>query len=216
MSDNNFPWWSKIIEDPIKPYRNWFSEERRYLFSNIRKNSYVLDIGCGDGRTIKEISKLTERIVGVDNDIKVIKLAKRNLEALPKTKIILADARAMPFGNSTFDYVICVGTFGNFESNKYKILKEMKRVLKPNGKIIISVYSEDALNARLSAYKKIGLKVITVKRNGTVLYDRKQTYTVSEQFSNARLLNIFKKVGIRPVNIKKVDMAYLCKLSKSG
>ena len=214
MSENNFPWWSKIIEDPIKPYGDWFSKERKYLYSNIRKNSYILDVGCGDGRTIKELSKLTDKIVGVDNDIKVIKLAKKNLETFPKTKIILADAKALPIDSATFDYVICVGTFGNFESKKYKILKEMKRVLKPNGKIIISVYSEDALNARLAAYKKIGLRVITIKRNGTVLYDRKQTNTVSEQFSNARLLNIFKKVGLKPVNIKKVDMAYLCKLSK--
>jgi ubiquinone/menaquinone biosynthesis C-methylase UbiE len=90
----------------------------------------------------------------------------------------------MHFNDNTFDYVICLGnTFGNFGKDKYKILKEMKRVAKKNGKIIISVYSEKALPERIEGYKKV-VKIKKITKEGTV-------YTkdglISEQFSKRKI-----------------------------
>jgi ubiquinone/menaquinone biosynthesis C-methylase UbiE len=216
MAESSFILFNELIKNTTLAFKKWSREEKRYLLSNIKRNSKVLDVGCGDGRTIKELLQITNKITGVDNDIKAVKFARRNFKRFSKTKILLADAKALPIKNAAFDYIVCMGnTFGNFGADKYQILREMRRVLKPRGKIIISVYSEDALDERLKAYKKIGLGVTVIRKSNTILLDIKQTNTnISEQFSKVRLANIFKKVGFKFVGIKKVNIAYLCILSK--
>jgi ubiquinone/menaquinone biosynthesis C-methylase UbiE len=107
-----------------------------------------------------------------------------------------------------------MGTFANFGDDKYKILSEMKRVLKDNGNIIISVYSEDALDERLKAYKQANLKLKEIDRQkGRVVIDIIGD-AISEQFSERELRNIFAKSSLKVIKVKKVGIAYLCLLSK--
>jgi ubiquinone/menaquinone biosynthesis C-methylase UbiE len=93
----------------------------------------------------------------------------------------------MHFEDNIFDYVLCLGnTFGNFGKNKYKILREMKRVTKNNGKIILSVYSEKALPERIKGYKKVGVKI----------------------------KKIFKKAGLNAKIIELNPISYICEAIK--
>ena len=70
----------------------------------------------------------------------------------------------MPFNNEEFDFVICMTTFANFADKKFRVIEEMKRVLKEFGKIIISVFSEDALDERMKIYKSSGVKIKEIKK----------------------------------------------------
>lgn len=125
----------------------------------------------------------------------------------------MEDARDMHFKNNTFDYVICMSnTFGNFGKDKLKILKEMKRVAKPRGKIIISIYSEKALPTRIENYKKTEVKIKRIGKDGTVLTVEG---LISEQFSKEKLKNISQKAGL---NIKITELnsiSYICEAKNS-
>jgi ubiquinone/menaquinone biosynthesis C-methylase UbiE len=102
-------------------------------------------------------------------------------------------------------------TFGNFGKNKYKILREMKRVAKNNGKIILSVYSEKALPERIKGYKKVGVKIKKITKEGTVY--TKEGF-ILEQFSKRKIKEIFKKAGLNAKITELNQISYICKATK--
>lgn len=187
---------------------------KNFLIKNIKKNALVLEVGCGDGRSLKDLIEITKNLVGIDHDETAVNDAKRNLKNIKNAKILLADGKNIPFKDKTFDAVLCMTTFANFYDEKYIILSEMKRVLKDEGNIFISVYSEDALEERLKAYKQANLNIKKILHKGTVIFDDFGIDGFSEQFSKKELKSIFKKANLKVLEINKSSIAYICKLSK--
>ena len=66
----------------------------------------------------------------------------------------------------------------------------MKRVLKKEGRIIISVYSDKALDERLNLYRKLKFKIKEVRKNGAVIFDDPLSEGISEQFSRNQIKEI--------------------------
>jgi ubiquinone/menaquinone biosynthesis C-methylase UbiE len=205
----NYHAWADTLTNLPKSYRDWFAEEKKYLQKIITLDSKVLEVGCGDGRSIFDILSITKNIIGIDYDNKAVANAQNNFNNYPSVKIIEADATNLPFQDMSFDFVICMTTFANFNDKKFIALEEMKRVLKKDGKIIISVFSEDALKERLKVYKVMKSEIKKIE-NGTVIFGDDG---VSEQFSNKQLEDIFNKVHLQIEDITKVNIAYLCTLS---
>ncbi len=214
MNPRNIDFWEKLLQNLPESYREWFKEERNFLRVSIRKNASVLEIGCGDGRSLRDIVDITSNLTGIDNDAKAVSDAKKNFEGNARVKILQANAEKLPFENESFDYVICMTTFANFGDKKYKVIEEMKRVLKNDGRIIISVYNENALEERKKMYDNINAKIKKITENGTVLFDETGNDIISEQFSQKQLLQIFGKAGLHLEEIKKVGIAYICSVKK--
>ena len=105
---------------------------------NIRQdaNCYLLDVACGNGLLARELSE-RYRVAGVDIAIDMLRRA-RLFDS--RTDYVLGEGGRIPFQDSTFDCVICVAAFFLFPSFEYArvALGEMKRVVKPNGRIIIA------------------------------------------------------------------------------
>jgi ubiquinone/menaquinone biosynthesis C-methylase UbiE len=205
--------WKDVLNTLPESYIKWFKEEGKYLRSNISKNATVLEIGCGDGRSLKDILSVTKNLTGIEHDKESIELDSKEFSKYPQIKIILAEAKDLLFENKSFDYVICMTTFANFGEDKFKILDEMKRVLKDNGKIIISVFSENAFEDRMKVYKNVNLKIKKVVGT-TVHYESKYDIGISEQFSEQQLREIFKKAKLKIIELKRLDISYIIKLSK--
>ena len=101
---------------------------------NIQDGTTVLDLCCGTGdfgKTVKQISPKCE-VIGVDFSEEMLKIAK---EKNKNIKYFLQDATAMNFENNRFDYVIMGFGLRNIP-DKEAVMKEINRVLKPNGKIL--------------------------------------------------------------------------------
>jgi ubiquinone/menaquinone biosynthesis C-methylase UbiE len=75
----NIDYWKKALANVPSVYTNWFSEEKKCLRKQITKNSKVLDVGCGDGRSIFDFIDITQNVIGLDFDEKAIFDAKQNL-----------------------------------------------------------------------------------------------------------------------------------------
>ena len=209
----NIDYWENLLINLPKSYKKWFEKEKKYLQKIITKDASVLEVGCGNGRSIFDILPKTKNVTGIDHEDKAVVDAKNNFSRYPSIKILKADAAQLPFDNEEFDFVICMITFANFADKKFKALEEMRRVLKDSGKIIISVFSENALEERMRVYKTSGVKIKEVK-NGTVIFDESLGDNISEQFTKEQLENIFSKANLKIEDIKKVDIAYLCTLVK--
>lgn len=101
----------------------------------INEKSKVLDVACGTGETACFLAETFGcEVVGIDVSHVMIEKAKkkakmRGLEG--RTTFILADAHELPFPDNTFDVVISECTLCLL--NKEVALKEMVRVVKPNG-----------------------------------------------------------------------------------
>lgn len=212
MKNNDYH--NLLINSQPESYNIWFEEERKYLAENITKGAYVLEVGSGDGRSIYDLLPLTKNIIGIDHDENAIKETNEKFSEFSEIEFILASAEKLPFEDGKFDFVICMTSFANFAGKKYEILEEMKRVLNPKGKIIISVYSQNALPERMKVYKNVKAPIIEVKENGAVIFDESLGDNISEQFTKDQLIEIFGKAHLKIEEIKEVNIAYLCKLSK--
>lgn len=208
----NIDYWKCILENPTPSYKLLFEQETKYLHEHISPHSYVLDIGCGEGRTIKSILDITKNIVGIDSEQKAVNDAKNNLKDYSQIDIQLGSAFDLPFKNDTFDFVILMMTLVNFAENKVKALQEMKRVLKNNGKIIISVYSEKAITERLKMYKDIDIPILDNK-DGYIIFGENVGIHVSEQFSYLELEKLASSAGLKITNHEEVkNLVYICTL----
>jgi len=126
-------------------------------FLGLDKNMVILDLACGQGRHTLELARRGFRNVnGLDRSHFLIRKAKNICAAEGLTASFKeGDARKLPYQADTFDLVMILGnSFGYFESTEddIKILKEVFRVLKPNGRFLIDVadgnYLRDNYNPR--------------------------------------------------------------------
>ena len=204
-----FEIWLKQASPEIK---KWFQEEIDYLKKNIKLDSKILDVGCGFGRHIKVLAPFSEEVIGIDNNEDMLNKAKQNLSNFKNIKLFLQDAQKLEFDDGSFDYIICMtNTFWTFLNKKRKILREMKRVLEQNGKIIISVYSEKATNVRIKNYEKVGLHIKKMK-NGKIYFKEGH---ITEQFSKKQLVKLSESIGLKVNIIELTPISYLCIATKS-
>jgi ubiquinone/menaquinone biosynthesis C-methylase UbiE len=116
-----------------------------------RKNWAVLDIATGTGHTAFAVSPHVNSVVGVDLTVEMLTQAERlRVEKLLSNVVFqIADAHELPFQPETFDLVTCRRAAHHF-SNIRRALREMRRVLRIGGKVIIddrSVPEDDFLDA---------------------------------------------------------------------
>jgi len=104
----------------------------------IKKGEKILDLGCGNGRLF-EIKNDAEYF-GADVSSKMIEIAKKNY---PQGKFFLTSPLSLPFQDHFFDKVFCLSVFHHIPSFKYRMqfLKEIKRVLKKDGTLILTVWN---------------------------------------------------------------------------
>lgn len=97
----------------------------------------ILDIGCGTGEVLGEITKLNPKtkIIGVDVSKYAIKTASKKL---PNSKFYLAkDGEKLPIKDGSIDFIICLDVIEHIYDVQ-SIFREFKRTLKPGGKILIT------------------------------------------------------------------------------
>lgn len=111
-------------------------------FAGLKSGENILDLGCGKGKdTIAAANLITPhgKAVGLDITESMIELAKSSaIESnISNAEFVLGDIENLPFADDTFDVVMsnCVI---NHAKDKFKVYKEINRVLKSKGRLVIS------------------------------------------------------------------------------
>jgi len=213
--NDDINYWEKAVKNLPPPYLLWFDEEERMLKKYVEKNSRILDVGCGDGRSLKILLPITKNLIGLDHDEEVVIHAQNSFKNNKEVKIISGEGINLPFENDSFDLILCLGTFANLGSERLGVLNEMIRVLKKGGLMFIGSYSENALEERLKLYKREKVVIKEMKKNGTILFEG-AVDAISEQFSKEELISIFNKVklGIKEIRMVGEGIGYVCVLEK--
>jgi ubiquinone/menaquinone biosynthesis C-methylase UbiE len=106
--------------------------------SCVTRNNRVLDIAAGSGFLAIEFAKLAEKVIGADITRNMLLQAreKQKDSGLENIGFILSDVESLPFAIESFNIVSCRFAFHHFP-DPMKALREMKRVCKNQGKIVL-------------------------------------------------------------------------------
>ena len=110
------------------------------------KKGKILDLGCGSGRNFIPGGDL--KWYGVDFSKGMIELAKDNsYKKGMEVELIKNEVYKTDFENNKFDYIICYSVLHCIETIGKRIdtLKEIFRLLRPNGEVLISVWGRKSL-----------------------------------------------------------------------
>ena len=108
---------------------------------NLKEKDKVLDLCCGTGKMIeyacKTVGKDTE-VIGLDFNEAMLDVARSNLDQSIenyKYKLIKGNILSLPFKDTSFECITIAFGLRNIK-DKFKALSEIRRVLKPNGKLV--------------------------------------------------------------------------------
>lgn len=136
IEEKNIEVYNKIAKEFSKSRLNrWFWIDE--FFKQFDDNSNILDIGCGNGRNMSDPCL---KFYGIDNCKNFIKICKeRNLNVLE------CDMCNIPLPEKYFDGIISIASFHHLATKERRIdcLLEMKRLLKDNGRILLSIWSKN-------------------------------------------------------------------------
>lgn len=100
------------------------------------KNKTILEIGCGNGRLTRILARYAKKIIGVDNDPRMIRSAKK-LTKRKNVSFKLMNALSLKFKPCSFDIVIFTWCLVCLLNKEIQALKEAKKVLKKEGFLIL-------------------------------------------------------------------------------
>jgi SAM-dependent methyltransferase len=117
------------------------------LLGPILAETNMLDLGVGGGRTGYTFAPLVNRYVGLDYSPRMIEQAKQMIGDDPNVELVVGDARdlstvAAPFGFILFSLN---GIDAAAPAERPRILAEIRRVLRPDGCLLLSSHSLNAL-----------------------------------------------------------------------
>jgi ubiquinone/menaquinone biosynthesis C-methylase UbiE len=77
------------------------------------------------------------RLVGFDASAEMLEIARRNLAAYPRVSLRLAEGRSLPAEDNSFDAVFA-NMYLHHAPEPLETIREMVRILKPDGKLVIT------------------------------------------------------------------------------
>jgi len=186
----------------------WFnpSEECYFLSARWKKQGYakLLDLGCGLGRHSIFFSQQGFNVSAFD-------LSKDGADHLKKwaekenlkIDIQIADMLSLPYPDDTFDCLFAYHVIFHTDTiGMLKIIREIKRVTKPQGEIYVTLGSKESLSFRQADYPKIDENTILKTDDGPEK-DIPHFYVNLDD-----IIRIFNDENIELISIRHTDDCY--------
>jgi len=191
----------KEVYNKISPF---FTNTRQRLHRSVvplvkyaKDGDKILDLGCGNGILYHLFDKLQVGYVGADLSNELLDIARKNYPGVTFVETNMAEK--FPFEDDMFDEIYCIAAFHHLpdEQTRLKALREMRRVLKTDGRVIMTNWnlsSEWAANkVEKGKYTKTGEQDFIVPwrdPQGNVLGER-----YYRAFKSQELQNLFEQAG---------------------
>lgn len=124
-------------------FMSWLNGDKRSAFRNVPENVKVLDIGCGDCRSLFYHQSRGCDATGIEADENIAFLKKKFGD-----KLKIGEFKKELFQNELFDYVTMDQVVEHFE-NPLKKLMEVKEIVRNGGKIVLSTPNSSGWGAKL-------------------------------------------------------------------
>lgn len=131
-------------------------------YFNLTAGSSLLDVGCAKGFMMHDVAALIPGITvkGIDVSAYAVEHAIESM----RPHVSVADARALPFADKSFDVVISINTIHNLErANLVKALREIERVNRRGAFITVDAYRTDEERRRMEAWNLTARTILPVE-----------------------------------------------------
>lgn len=133
--------WAKIYD--LEKYIMLPIRKKAIEVLNAKTPQLVIDIACGTGSQSYEMAKQGHDVTGVDLSVEMLKQAEKKKKPDLNLKFQQCNATKLPFKDSAFDIAtISLALHDMPYEIDLLVLSEAKRVVKPNGTILIIEYLE--------------------------------------------------------------------------
>ena len=199
-----------IVWDEVAPYyhKRWAKNEigpfnvTKELIRNarIKSGQKVLDLACGTGLVTKKILNKVGKngeVYGIDSSNSALKIAKKWTGHGKNIHFVRGDAETIEF-NTKFDVITCQFALFFFP-NEQKVLKNMKKFLKKNGIIALSIhgkYNVPYFDSILNPIKKF-------------IPDYLPQYPETDRFGTKEIFKrTLSKAGFQKIVVRKMTFQY--------
>jgi SAM-dependent methyltransferase len=120
------------------PWHDWHVE-------HLRPSDVVLDVGCANGAHTVKAAQQAKRVVGIDYDVAQLRIAAASARALGLGNMYLFAwdlTRSFPFPDGSFDAALFLDVIEHLQP-RVRVLAEIRRVLKPSGRLLVSGPNRD-------------------------------------------------------------------------
>lgn len=136
-------WYLEVEEYRYRTYSPWAFEVMEF---GQHAGHKVLEVGGGLGTDLSMFARHGAVVTDVDLSAGHLAHAKENFALRGLTgEFVHHDAETLPFPDNTFDVVYSNGVI-HHTPNTYRVVQEIRRVLKPGGKAIVMVYAEHSFH----------------------------------------------------------------------
>jgi ubiquinone/menaquinone biosynthesis C-methylase UbiE len=146
--------------------------------ASIGKQDIVLDVGCGGGRTVSKLAAIATqgKVYGIDHSKESVAMAMRTNKQwidIARVEVRVASVSGLPFSDGAFDIITAVETHFWWPALPTD-LREVLRVLKPSGRLIIiaEVYkgAEAFTSKAAERYsEKTGMALLSIEEHRELL-----------------------------------------------
>jgi len=124
--------------DELEPwYEHLYAELHRILQSALHpvaRGAPALDAGCGTGFQTRILAEMGYRVHGLDLSAASLSVARARL---PASHFVRGDLGALPYGDATFDAVVCAGSTLDFVDEPGSAVAEIARVMRPGARLLL-------------------------------------------------------------------------------
>lgn len=163
-----FDRWAKIYDKGR--ISRWFQYTQDLAISvmSLRRDSKVLDVGCGTGFAVLQLAALVPegKSCGIDISRGMIGQAQAKIpeDLSERVEFCEGSSDQIPYPDESFDNLLCTNSFHHYP-DPINALKEMQRVLRSGGRIVILENAPD-----LSWYTWLWDRLLRVMETGHVRY----------------------------------------------
>jgi len=193
----HFDGWLETLQGKVYGYVTW-EHLKQYLPAD--RNSLLLDAGGGTGRWSVPLARMGYRVTLCDISPGMLKQAENKIkkEGLSeKVTIREEDLTKLSFADETFDFVLCEDGPVSI-SDSQKVVRELARVVKPEGKIWAAVLGRHPL--ALAEIKNDPAKALKLCR-GELNFAAYKGIRKSRVFTPHELQNLFQQSGMRVLKV---------------
>ncbi len=169
----------------------------RIVVSQIGKTDSVLECACGTGMLSEQIAQKCRKLIATDFSQGMLKQARRKCRKYENVRVRYADIMNLDFPDNSFDLVIAANVI-HLLDKPGQALKELDRVCKPAGKLIIPTYVNNENRGRTAAFARIADKA-------GADFKRQFTYSNYEDY--------FIEAGYEDIEIKLVKGRIPCAIA---
>ena len=188
-------------------------EQCQDFIKSFKKDSITLDIACGNARQLIPSAQYSKKTIGLDISQQLLRISQQKIkeQKIKNISLIKADAVNIPLESDTFDnilYIAALHTISGRE-NRIKSLKETKRILKSDGKALISVWSRWQDKFRTNFIKEKSVKNSKQEYGDIEIFWRQHGLNIPRfyhLYSKTEFMEDIKKAGLKIIDFKEVNL----------